>query len=212
MKKLKVLDLNYNIDLSAFNFYVDSKELFVSLEVLKLSNTGYVVNSGYDILERVNSLKYLDLSGNERFTWADRPFTFLIGKENMTYLNFSGVDMNRTGCLGSSLPKDNNTLEPLLKLKTLDLSHCNLQGLNISTFLNFPALEYLDLSFNPIKSIPNNLTSVLPYLKVLSLSHYRLGVIHLDLSSNITGTLKILDLMHNDILISDTAFDSGRYI
>ncbi|KAJ9585471.1 hypothetical protein L9F63_002736, partial [Diploptera punctata] len=67
IKNLRELNIN-NQELTIFSFV--KSEPFVSLEVLKLAHTNYVMNNGMDVLQRVTTLKYLDILAIHDFVGA----------------------------------------------------------------------------------------------------------------------------------------------
>ncbi|KAJ9585472.1 hypothetical protein L9F63_002737 [Diploptera punctata] len=103
--------------------------------------------------------------------------------------------MNRTGCLDSDIPGGDSEFDLLPKLKVLDLSNCNLQHLNASTFTKFPNLEFLYLSSNQLSTLPSNFTLPLINLKELHLAQNYLTSVQLYLPQNLT--VDVLDISNN---------------
>jgi len=54
-------------------------------------------------------------------------------------------------------------------LKHLAISGCNASSVSVATFVNVPALEWLDLRYNNLRSLDINTLEVLPELSVLYL-------------------------------------------
>lgn len=82
-------------------------------------------------------------------------------------------------------------------LKTLKLNNNRIKSLQITgSTISFPKVEELTLNHNALTSLPENLPTVLPSLKILSLSSNKLD----NISDTSFGQgLEILDLSNNDI-------------
>ena len=72
----------------------------------------------------------------------------------------------------------------LFHLTTLIVQNSNLIEIKAENFLGMPELQYLDLAYNKIKSVPLDEFSTLTKLKLLSLSNNQIEVIPSNLFSN----------------------------
>lgn len=66
---------------------------------------------------------------------------------------------------------DPEYFEPIKTLRVLKLAHNRIEYVNLDLFEHLPFLEYLDLSYNPIRMIDDTTKmslSAIPFLKVIS--------------------------------------------
>ena len=136
--KLKYLDISSNSISDITNV-----GNLINLESLFLNNNKLSVFK--DALSALNNLKELGL-GNCGLTFTDIKSIGFIDKNNITYLDLSGTNVNL-----------NNVVE-FRNLSTLILKNSNLAGADISKLNDLQKLEYLDISNNSL-NISNLCTS-----------------------------------------------------
>lgn len=130
--KLKYLDISSNSISDITNV-----GNLINLESLFLNNNKLSVFK--DALSALNNLKELGL-GNCGLTFTDIKSIGFIDKNNITYLDLSGTNVNL-----------NNVVE-FRNLSTLILKNSNLAGADISKLNDLPKLEYLDISNNSLNT------------------------------------------------------------
>jgi Leucine-rich repeat (LRR) protein len=141
---------------------------YLKLEYNKIENLGSEVFSGLTNLIYI----YIHLDGNKlQYLHQD---TF-VGLPKLKTLYFSNIS-------GLHLPTDRNLINSH-SLTILSLSHCNVRSVSVVTFANVSALEWLDLSYNKLRSLDINVLNLLPKLYEMYLN--RKGI-----SEIITGTLE----------------------
>jgi len=130
----------------------------------------------------------LDISANEISDIHPQAF---VGARQLVFVNLSANSLK--GSLPSNTFATNYNLKTLdlsmnrlqsvgnlsiLMLQNLDLSQCQIKDMRHDSLTSLPWLTYLNLSYNPIENIPDNLQSW--YLKQLDLSYCRLSSITND--------------------------------
>lgn len=175
-RHLRILNEAFNFDILTFNRYQ-------SLNKLILSNNDLVFFPIKE-LENLKHLKKLDLSNNQLDNIHSDIFKHLNDLEDLNYSHnlLWGFDISILNT-DSSLSKFNlshNQINNLkrssenitTKLKILDVSHNNFNNLNF--FDDFLELEYLDLSFNNLISLPAKSLLRLQHLKILYINNNHL--------------------------------------
>jgi len=127
-------------------------------------------------------LKHIDLTANNLQLFP--PDTF-VGLQNLQTLLLSRN-------FGLQIPTDRHFINSR-SLKSLDISSCNILSVSVETFANVSALEWLDLSYNNLKSLDLNILKVLPNLSHLSLESNEIYEIITGAFGN-NSLLKHLDL------------------
>jgi hypothetical protein len=137
---------------------------------------------------RNKMLVELDISANEISDIHPQAF---IGARQLVFINLSANSLQ--GFLPSYTFATNYNLKTLdlsmnrlqsvgnlsiISLQNLDLSQCQIKVIRNDSLTNLPWLSYLNLSQNPIESIPDNIYS--RYLQDLDLSYCRLSTITND--------------------------------
>lgn len=135
--------------------------------------------------QRNKFLVELDISANEISDIHPQAFS---GARQLTFVNLSANSLK--GSLPSNTFATNYNLKTLdlsmnrlesvgnlsiLMLQNLDLSQCQIKDIRHDSLTSLPWLTYLNLSYNPIEIIPDNIQSW--YLKQLDLSYCRLSSI-----------------------------------
>lgn len=119
-------------------------EIKSPMESIEELNLGYnFLNSLYDISEKFPNLKKLSLEGNPI---PDFHIQFITG-DKLTHLNLSNIYLESLTSLEES------ALYNLKNLKYLNLSHNNLDDLDIIKYLESDNLEILDISNNNLKNL-----------------------------------------------------------
>ncbi|XP_019882150.2 chaoptin-like [Camponotus floridanus] len=177
--------LGINEDFNFNNLF--TLDLPQTLEKLILSKNNIVFFPTNE-LKNLKYLKKLDLSQNNLSNIQSDIFKNLNDLEDLNYshnllwhFDISIINMD------SSLSKFNlshnqiNSLEKssentITKLKVFDVSHNNLTNLtNLVNFFNcLPELEYLDLSFNQLSTLPPKSLLYLQHLKILYINNNHL--------------------------------------
>uniref|UniRef100_A0A914Y3W9 Uncharacterized protein n=1 Tax=Panagrolaimus superbus TaxID=310955 RepID=A0A914Y3W9_9BILA len=127
---LKILSMKFN-ELKSMNDTILTKQLGSTLTELDLSMNG-LKNLSTSVFQHLTKLTSLNLHENSRIN--------LISKIN-------GINV-------TIFP------EALSNLKTLDLRLCNIKTLDDNIFINLRSLESLDISHNPLKTIPKAIKSL----------------------------------------------------
>ena len=134
---------------------------------------------------RNRMLVELDISANEI---SDIHAQTFIGARQLTFINLSANSLTRSLPFNTfatnynlrTLDLSMNRLQSvgnfsILMLQNLDLSQCNIREIKNDSLKSLPWLTFLNLSYNPIEKIPDNIQSW--YLKQLDLSYCRLSSI-----------------------------------
>jgi len=178
VSELELLDLSYNY---LMTLDINILKVLPNLSVLNLTR-----NEIREIIpgtfEMVSHLKDLDLSHN-RIEHLE--FDVFYGLVNLKYIYLQGnklqylhpdtfVGLPNLQKLylfknyGLQVPNDRQLFDSL-SLKHLGLSGCNISSVSIETFANVRELEWLDLSYNYLRSLDINILSELPNLSHLNL-------------------------------------------
>lgn len=198
-------DLDKTALIAALQAFTNRSELaYLDLRAMRLTTITR------DMIAHLSNLEVLDLSNNSIETVEPGTLSGL-GKLHTLYLH-----VNNLAWLNES--------SDLVSLRRLNLSSNKLQHISISPLLN---LEYLDLSFNELSSLPDSWMCRSDTARLVNLSHNRLKFIskaafqqvtiqRLDLSWNELsvlhnmGTFKVsvLNLAYNKLsAISESTFD-----
>jgi len=154
LPKLSVLYLNYNeiSEIIPCTFETFSHLQYLRLDYNKIEHLESYVFWGFF------ELNYINLEGNK--LQYLHPDTFS-GLPNLQKLYLSkNSDLQ--------VPNDRHFITSH-SLKHLGISGCNVSSVPDATFVNVPALEWLDLSYNNLKSLDVNTLEALPELSVLYL-------------------------------------------
>jgi len=103
-------------------------------------------------------LKYIDLTENK--LQYVHPDAFL------RLPKFQKIDLYENP--GLHIPTDRNFIKSP-SLTRLDISSCNISSVSVETFANVRALEWLDLSYNKLRTVDINILKALPKLSSLQL-------------------------------------------
>jgi Leucine-rich repeat (LRR) protein len=154
LPKLSVLNLTRN---EISEIIPGTFGMITSLEVLYLKYNK-IEHLGSDVFRGLVKLQHIDLEGNElQYLYPD---TFR-GLKNLQSLFLSNnFDLQ--------IPTDRHFINSFF-LKHLGISRCNISSVTFETFANVTALEWLDLSYNHLRSIHINILKVLPELSELYL-------------------------------------------
>ena len=127
----------------------------------------------------------LDISANEIIDIHQHAF---VGARQLSFVNLSANSLR--GSVPSNTFATNYNLRTLdlsmnrlesvgnlsiLMLQNLDLSQCQIKEIRADSLISLPWLSYLNLSYNPVEKLPDNIQSW--FLKVLDLSYCRLSSI-----------------------------------
>lgn len=163
---MKELDFSYN-HISNVTF-LNYPALSSSLSTIDLSNNQISVlkNDAFKLLTNLNSL---DLSNNliSGTNLVERMFFDL---KRLHHLNMEKNPLRR-------LKKDTFSFMELPAVDYLDLSHCEISEMEVSS-LDLPSLQYLDLSWNKLQSFDKESFRMLVNLKTLDMSHNRVSVLN----------------------------------
>jgi Leucine-rich repeat (LRR) protein len=131
---------------------------------------------------RNKMLVELDISANEISYIHPQAF---VGARQLTFINLSANSLTRSLPFNTfatnynlrTLDLSMNRLQSvgnlsILMLQNLDLSQCNIKEIKNDSLKTLPWLTFLNLSYNPLEKIPDNIQSW--YLKQLDLSYCRL--------------------------------------
>ena len=180
---LKLLDLSWN----SITNYLTNSSLYglSSIEILHLGSNK--IKSLNGCLINLKHLKHLDVSSNQIENLNNDEF---VNINNLAHLN-----------LNNNLLKHIDTnLSSLLRLQNLCLSNTSLNDIFRLNLELFELLEYLDLSLNNLKSIPQNTFLKTTSLKYLNLKHNRLD--DFSFLANLYSSLHEIDLGFNQVDIS----------
>ncbi|GAN09689.1 leucine-rich repeat-containing protein 40-like [Mucor ambiguus] len=189
-----------------------SKESDANLDGAAVDQDGDMTNLSSNFTQKVSLTKRLDLSSNQLTELSAESMTFtddipgaIILHHNM-FTAFPG-NLNMIAGFIVSLNLEHNRLTSFnltmagvefTHLKLLSLSNNRLKALECTEGLasSFPKLEELKMDNNALTSLPENLPTVLPLLKLLSVSSNKLDNIT---EASFGQTLEILILSNNDI-------------
>lgn len=195
-KAVTNLNLSYNM-LTVFPLGLfDQKP---NMEVLDLKGN-MINNLELGILDPLTKLRHLDLSNNA-----------LLGKDMSPYLfdeskNIKIIDFSRNNMNGSP----NNLLHSFQALEYLNLDHCELNKVpKFATVRNLRTIKHLILSSNAITKIDGNKTFVnLDSLEILNLAYNSIETIHENVFKSLSN-LKIIHLNNNRLkTIPETLFQN----
>jgi len=123
-------------------------------------------------------VEYLDL-GHDIIQHLEVVFSVLINlkcvilKEKLQYLHpdtFIGLfkleEVYLANIASLQVPIDRHFINSR-SLKVLDISLCDVSSMSVKAFANVSALEWLELSYNNLRSVDINLLKVLPKLSAL---------------------------------------------
>jgi len=128
-----------------------------SLEYLDLRNNR-LVNLSRDVFSELGKLTFINLGGNKlKFLHPD---TFS-GLRNLEHLY---LDNNP----GLHIPTDRRFIKSH-SLSYLHIARCNVSSVSVATFANVRELEWLDLSYNNLRTVDINIMRALPKLSTLYL-------------------------------------------
>jgi tachykinin-like receptor len=128
-----------------------------SLEILILRGNR-IEHVDRDMFNGLFVLEYLDLSENKLQYLHPETFVRLYNVEKLYFNNNPDI----------KIPTDRNFIKSL-SLSHLDISHCNVNSVSLETFANVSALEWLDLSYNNLRTVDINILRALPKLSTLYL-------------------------------------------
>ena len=132
-------------------------EKMCSLEFLYLGKN-IIEHLESDVFSGLVNLKKLSLEGNK--LQYLHPDTF-VGLPNLQTLYLSNN-------FGLQILTDSHFINSH-SLKHLGISHCNISSVSVETFANVSALEWLDLSYNNLRSLDVNILRALPKLSAIYL-------------------------------------------
>ncbi|CAF1007321.1 unnamed protein product [Didymodactylos carnosus] len=204
LKQLQTLKLN-----GLPNFENISENL-LSLQTLQIQNcknftqlpstvNQFKLLSSLVITEtNLNTLKLNDLSYLSAIQVSKNPQLTTVTLINLSFLSVLDLSMN--------LNLTELTVDNLQKLYSLDLSYCQLE-IFPETILKLSSLEILRLQYNRLTSLPEQLSTSLPKLKVLYLSSNKFQG-QLPLKLPVLANLKELYLSRNQLTTLETI---GQY-
>lgn len=202
-KQLTFLNLSYNL---ITEFPLGLFDQLTNLELLDLKGNK-ISKIELGIFDPLVKLKFLDLSSNVLISKELNPYIF-DQSPHITFMDFSRNDMadapenllhafhsieilNLDRCFLSQVPefamKSNMNTMTFLILTTNQIATLN----NAATFVNYDSLEALDLSYNIIESINENILSPLKKLQKIVLRHNRLKTIPDNLFRNMPKLIVI---------------------
>jgi len=154
LNNLQFLYLYYNrlehLDRDVFRGLLNLKVMDLRLNQIKHLESALF--SGLDNLESI------DLRGNQiQYLHSD----MFLGLLNLQKLNLFEI-------AGLQIPTDRNFINSH-SLSQLAISACNISSLSVETFANVSALEWLDLSYNNLRTLDINILRALPELSTLYL-------------------------------------------
>ena len=163
--KLRKLDLGAFNDLKILLYLsIESNEIseiipgtfeMSSLEYLKLGNN-IIEHLEGEVFSGMVNLKYVHLEGNKlQYVHPDT----LVRLPNLQRLFISKNS-------GLQIQTDRHFINSH-SLKHLDISGCNISSVSGETFANVSALEWLDLSYNNLRSVDINMLTALPKLSAM---------------------------------------------
>jgi len=183
LTELEKLSVRYcglrTIELGAFNGLTKLTELIITGNEISEIIPGTFKNMVSLVLVdlRYNRLEYLDggvFSGsiNLHFVYLQtnklqyiHPDTYF----GLPYLKHINLRFNPR----LQIPTDRNFIKSH-SLLHLDISHCNVSSVSVVTFANVSSLEWLDLSYNNLRTVDINILRALPKLSTLYLYGNRL--------------------------------------
>lgn len=182
-RNLRYLDLSGN---SLANINADTfTGLELSLRELRVSHNRITGIGNVPLALR--KLRILDLSDNNI---VDIPKNSFMGLENLLYLNLS-----HNHHLG---PIPVNLLQPLVKLRTIDLSMSGIKTLPAELFSNTPDLEIITLRNNGIQEIGEASFANIRNISFIDLSYNHISSIRSSAFVNVMN-LKRLSLKGNQL-------------
>lgn len=182
-RNLRYLDLSGN---SLANINADTfTGLEVSLRELRVSHNRITGIGNVPLALR--KLRILDLSDNNIVDVARSSF---VGLESLLYLNLS-----HNHHLG---PIPNNLLQPLVRLRTIDLSAAGLKTLSSEVFLNSGDLEIVILRNNAIQEVGEATFANLRNISSIDLSYNHISSLKPSAFVNVMN-LKRLNLKGNQL-------------
>lgn len=195
-RRVTHLNLSYNM-LSEFPLGLFDQQR--NIEVLDLQNN-MIYDLELGIFDPFSKLRHLDLSKNALIGKDISAYLFDKSK-NIRYLDFSRKNMN-----GSP----NNLLYALQVLEFLNLNRCGLSEVpQFATVSNLKTMKHLILSSNEINRLDNPMTFVnLDNLEILNLAYNFIESIHENVFKSIR-TLKTIVLKNNRLkVIPETLFQN----
>ncbi|XP_063548748.1 leucine-rich repeats and immunoglobulin-like domains protein 3 [Cydia strobilella] len=187
------------------------------LQTLNLSDNNYEIW----ISEMPNSnLEYLDLSKNKITQIHDDSFKEMTGLHHLDLSENRIADLQSTLFSGAtnlltlSLSRNSFTNVPSFKstsLRSLHLSNCLIDNLNVDSLTKMTTLLEIDLSLNQIESVPDNFQS--HTLQKLDLSYNEISSLT-DRTFSALPNLAVLDLRGNEFkkVWSSAYFSSNPYL
>jgi Leucine-rich repeat (LRR) protein len=125
------------------------------LEYLDL-NYNTIEHLEVDVFSGLLNLKYIDMKGNQLQYLHPETFIRLPKLQTLDLSNNPGLQ----------IPTDRHFINSH-SLKYLVISHCNVSSVSVETFANISALEWLDMSYNKLRSLDISILKVLPKLSTL---------------------------------------------
>jgi len=111
-----------------------------------------------DIFSGLFKLTYVDLSANK--LQFHHPHAFIVRP------NIENLRIRENVAL--QITNDHHFINSH-SLSELDIASCNISSLSVETFANFNALEWLDLSYNNLRTVDTNILRALPNLSKIIL-------------------------------------------
>ena len=127
------------------------------LEYLYLGNN-IIQHLEIDVFSGLVTLKYIGLQGNK--------LQYLHPETLAGLPKLQGLHLSEN--LGLQIPTDRHFINSH-SLKQTGISHCNVSSVSVETFANVTALEWLDLSYNTLRSLDINILRAFPKLSVVYL-------------------------------------------
>uniref|UniRef100_A0AC34F6E6 Uncharacterized protein n=1 Tax=Panagrolaimus sp. ES5 TaxID=591445 RepID=A0AC34F6E6_9BILA len=139
---------------------------FASLKILDLESNRLTLISDKILTQKLGlSLMKLNLASNDLHNLSITVF------QHLTKLESLNLRFNERINLVSEINGKNVSIFPeaLSNLKTLNLESCNIQNFDENVFINLRSLKKLDISQNPITTVPKALKKLpnLEYLKIM---------------------------------------------
>ncbi|NP_001373638.1 toll-like receptor 8b precursor [Danio rerio] len=218
-ENITCLNLSSNFIVSYFNGTEFAH--FPKLKYLDLSHNRIYMHSD-SALSELKALEVLDLSHNQHYFEVAGVRNCLTFLENLQFLKVLNLSWNEINMLTNKTLQSDSLNELQFQGNRLDIMWKKQRGYQ-SLFKSLSNLTYLDISYNKLSEIPddifdyfpktlryismsrNTLTDFaweqlqsLPQLETLDLSKNKLRVVPRKLSKH-TRSLKVLDLSHNQI-------------